>query len=1227
MGSKRKGIGRKICLTPKRAALTLLMGAIAIAGALGISAHAATGQATDENLVGKTVYLNSDTKKFKNVKYGAGGGYPGTATGGFEVLGRAAYCSDPDIDSPKSQDYIVSELVPDKPQYHTADQIKRIIYYGYYGPGFDASMWPSTNMKGQPSTEDDYIVWTHIVLSDTMWSDGGKAFARCDHSYPDWACPKILGYRWGDVTASGYNRPGTVINNILNAPAVPDGFNVYMLKTGNNSKFNPGKPSQTIVFSTWNPEVNVTFKKNSSDATVTSSVAGATYEIYEGSSTTPAKTITIGADKTATVKLKRNKTYRLHETKAPKGYTINKSDTTFTTGTTDMTIDSSKCKNLSDQPNEVKLHKQTVDGTSSISKAQFGFWKKSDEVYLPNATNGYNLRVRADANTSSGSSSTYLYQIIDSAYVSASVPSGYKLQLKDGDGNVTEINSSQKAMDAGKYDVVLLDKNGKQVEDSDTSGGKTIELKVGDQTSLSVKLGSVTGKASVSVDTKEISDRKITATRDGSDYTFIGLKKDAKYSFKLNGTEIAVIDTKNDYMDAMSDHRIFGIVVNGTLRYTSMLLASGKSFINPSTESTSEKLFYTGSDGSLSVKGLMPGSYGIGEVFPPADKQNDSYYTINRKRLYFTVDGTTGAISGDLSGAVSASTTLTDQKIVTKLSKKSVTGDDEIPGAKLEIRDEGGKTIDTWTSTDKPHEISLEPGKYTLIETMTPNDYDQTTRIEFRVEDTGNVQHVSMEDKPLEINAKIDKRQEIADPSVNGAETDGNGKAQLTKSSTGLYAYSLDYTNESTTWTDEFTVTDTLDGVNDGYAKMLSITTAQGVQDFDGKMNVWYRTNKTPDTYADDKGKANATLEDGHVNPWIIGDTRGDDSKKSDPDGDGRALDYTGWRLWRKDVSTTAATTLDVSELDLAADEYITAFRFEYGRVEAGFTTRTSAWDRDNLKDGHDDLDSVKYVHEETFNAGNDIAVRSSVEQFRNIAKDFMKDTLAESGKKVSEEQLNKQLKAIDENFDGYAERLTEAINASDADAVRKIVDEVAESSKENLSTVCSGVTNSKTLDKALTIFGKLFDRLDSQMPSDIKASVKKVKESGAKAVDSGDPEAISDTVKDMQKLIDKAVDALSVSTTGQEIHYAPAIVRMQITKAYTPSTELKNSAKVDAYRNGGGEKLEGHDSDQVAQATKASNLASDLMQTGIDNVAYVAAIAIAGAVAVLVKKRMSARK
>lgn len=1211
----------KVHAPMKRFSIALLAGIVGlVTGTSLINAHAEEGHATDENLVGKTVYFDSDSKTFTNVHYGSDTGYKGTATGGFEVLNRAAYCSDPDVDSPKSGTYTVSELQPLRPG-HSADQVKRIIYYGYYGPGFDASMWPSTNEKGQPSTAGDYVAWTHILLADTMWTDGNKAFALCAPSYPTWACPRLLGYQWGDATASGYNNPGTVINNILNAPAVPDGFNVYMLLTGNNSKFTPGYKSQTIVFSTWNPKVNVTFKKNSSDATVTSSVAGAIYEIYEGSDTTPSETITIGTDKTATVKLKRNKTYRLHETKAPNGYTINKTDTTFTTGTTDMTVDSSNCENLSDKPNEFTMKKTSTDKTS-ISKAEFGFWNKSDEVSLSNATNGYNLMVRNASATSS-----YLYQIIENAYVSASAPSGYKIQLKDSDNNVTELSSTSKEMKAGKYDVIVLDKNGKQIEDSNASGGKTIELKNGDETVLTVKEGTITGKASVSVNTQEISNRQINGSKSGSDFTFIGLKPNAKYSLKFNNKDAATIDTANDYKDAMEDHRIFAEVKDGVLRYTSILLKSGKSFIDPSDTKQAEKLFSTDSNGQLDVKCLMPGSYGFGELTAPADKQNDSYYTINRKRYYFTVDETTGAISGDLSGTVKASTSLTDQPISVKVSKKSVTGEDEIPGATLEIRDSEDTTIDSWTSTDTTHDISLAPGNYTLIETLTPNNYDQTTRIDFRVEDTGNVQHVSMSDKPLQIDARIDKRQEIADPSSNNAETDGNEKAQVTKSSTGLYAYSLDYKNESNTWTDEFTVTDTLDGVNDGYAKMLSITTAQGFEDYDGKMNVWYKTNKTPDTYTDDKDKANATTDDGHVNPWITGDTRGDDVKKNDPDGDGRIIDYTGWKLWRKDVPTTAATTLDVSELNLAADEYITAFRFEYGRVEEGFTTRTSAWDRDNLKDGHDDLDSIEYVHDETFNAGNAVAVRSSVEQFRNIAKDFMKDSISESGKNVSDEQLNKQLEAIDKTFDGYKERLTEAINSSDENEIRSIIDEVADSTKENLSTVCVSVSNSQTLDKALTIFGKMFDRLDVQMPSDVRASVKKIKEDGSKAVDSGDPEAIANVVKSMQKTIEKAVDSLSISTAGEEVHYAPAIVRMQITSAYTPSTELKNSAQVDAYRNGGGDKLEGHDNDAVTQATKASDLASDLMQTGIDNAAYIAIVAITGAIAVMAKKRFAMKK
>ena len=45
----------------------------------------------------------------------------------------------------------------------------------------------------------------------------------------------------------------------------------------------------------------------------------------------------------------------------------------------------------------------------------------------------------------------------------------------------------------------------------------------------------------------------------------------------------------------------------------------------------------------------------------------------------------------------------------------------------------------------------------------------------------------------------------------------------------------------------------------------------------------------------------------------------------------------------------------------------MTAIRLEYGRVEKGFTTRTSAWDRDELKDSHDDMNLIEYLHVDKF--------------------------------------------------------------------------------------------------------------------------------------------------------------------------------------------------------------------------------------------------------------------
>ena len=311
------------------------------------------------------------------------------------------------------------------------------------------------------------------------------------------------------------------------------------------------------------------------------------------------------------------------------------------------------------------------------------------------------------------------------------------------------------------------------------------------------------------------------------------------------------------------------------------------------------------------------------------------------------------------------------------ISKVSITGSNEIPGASLVVTDANGNKVDSWTSTDKPHRINhLEPGTYTLTETLSPRTYDVAKSIDFTVEATGKVQQASMKDAPIEISAQIDKRQQIAQPTATGVEANGDGanKASTTISDDGSFAYTVDFRNTSNTWTDEFTVEDTLDGVKDGLSQLVSIETPEAGVDFDGLLNVWYLTDADCDG---DANLANATREDEHDNPWLdtkeVIDILGDD---------GRALDYRGWHLWKQSVSATSSETLSVADLNLPATEHIVAFRFEYGRVETGFSTRaadSSDWDRAELKDPHDDIEALPLSNENEHQGKNAQTYRPAI--------------------------------------------------------------------------------------------------------------------------------------------------------------------------------------------------------------------------------------------------------
>ena len=142
-------------------------------------------------------------------------------------------------------------------------------------------------------------------------------------------------------------------------------------------------------------------------------------------------------------------------------------------------------------------------------------------------------------------------------------------------------------------------------------------------------------------------------------------------------------------------------------------------------------------------------------------KPADGYVTA--ESITFTVEDT----------AKSQKIEMKDDVTKVEISKTDISGK-ELPGAKLTILDKDGKTVESWTSEEKPHYIEMLPiGEYTLREESAPDGYLVAEDVKFTVEDTGEIQKVVMKDevKPEETPTPETPSTQVTDTPKTGDNT------------------------------------------------------------------------------------------------------------------------------------------------------------------------------------------------------------------------------------------------------------------------------------------------------------------------------------------------------------------------------------------------------------------------------------------------------------------------
>ena len=640
------------------------------------------------------------------------------------------------------------------------------------------------------------------------------------------------------VSGNGYDKDVTVTNGEITVNDLTVGDYTITEKTAPNGYLVNVSPFKTTVSANQTAETTITdeaptgkisIKKSDSKGNVQgeASLEGAEYTVYGADGQEVGK-ITTDKDGNGSLENLVLGTYTVKETKAPEAY-----DLDWNTYTVELTYKDQNTAiilgNVDSKENvktgKIEIKKTDTEG-NPLKSGEFGIYANADMYIGDTLYKKGQLVVSIKTDDSGVARSDDLpygsYYVKEISAPTQEAGNSHNFVLSDDtqyvkingknktdtvtfvDKKVTASKTTITGTDEIKGAVMTVTDNDGKVIDTWTSDGNPHSIKglhEGWEYTLTettapkgyVKAESI--KFTVSTDKK---DQKLVM----KDKQFTASKKDVSGKNYVEGAKLEVRDDQNRVVDSWTstkeDHYVSGLEEGKTYRLVEAEAPKGyvkakdvfftvsnekknESVVMKDAKITASKTEVTGTKEIEGAKMTVTDEKGKTVDEWTSGKEEHSISGLEEGKKY-TLTETTAPKGYVKAESIEFTAGDKDQKLVMKdkqvtITKTEVTGTKEIEGAKMTVKDETGKTVDTWTSTKEEHYVSgLEEGKkYTLIEETAPNGYVKAESIEFTVSKEKKNEAYIMKDKQVTVTkTDITGTQEVPGATLTVKDEDGN---------------------------------------------------------------------------------------------------------------------------------------------------------------------------------------------------------------------------------------------------------------------------------------------------------------------------------------------------------------------------------------------------------------------------------------------------------------------